>query len=161
MRDHGCMGGGNKVEWSAVVRLHRVGGSLGAKSQPTIRKRKERESKRPANARMSSAPAYAQKPARWSRADLAGRGQPTRSNSLWLDAQIAQHLGLGFVHRQQVVASRAVLRDAVAVLRRVVPVVAAEAPRVAHVPNVVWMRAPGDLHVGKHVLAVEGGQLLA
>ena len=46
-------------------------------------------------------------------------------------------------------------------LADVVAVVAAEAARIAHVADVVGMRSPGHLHVGKDVLAVERDQFVA
>ena len=44
-------------------------------------------------------------------------------------------------------------------LAHVVAIVAAEAARIAHVSDVVRMRSPRHLHVGKHILAVERYQL--
>jgi nitrate/TMAO reductase-like tetraheme cytochrome c subunit len=99
------------------------------------------------------------------------RGAPTRmplhddarfdSSSFLLNSDVRQHLGLGFVHSQQVVASRTVIRDLLpARLIRVVTVVASEASRVAHVPNMVRMRSPGHLHLGKHVVRIDIDQFV-
>src|SRR6185437_11357205 len=63
------------------------------------------------------------------------------------------HLGLFLVDDEQVVAGSAVVGDGLlAVFGAVVAVVAPEASGVAHVPDVVGMRAPGDLHLGEYIV---------
>lgn len=53
--------------------------------------------------------------------------------------------GFGLVHCEQIVADRAVVGDGrLGVAGGVVAVVAAEAPRKAHVPDVIRMRSPGS-----------------
>jgi len=78
-----------------------------------------------------------------------------------LNSQIPQHLGLGLFHGKQVVAGRAVLRNAGAVFGRVAAVVAAEAAGIVHVADVVGMRPPGDFHVGEDILVVECSESFA
>jgi len=56
------------------------------------------------------------------------------------------------------VAGGAILGDAGAVFGCVAAVVAAEAAWIAHVADVIWMRSPGDFHVGEDILTVEGDE---
>src|SRR5580658_4833238 len=78
-----------------------------------------------------------------------------------LNAEVGENLGFGFIDGEQVVAGGAILGNACAVLGRVAAVVAAEAAGIVHVANMVGVCSPFDLHIGKHVLAVEGYQLIA
>jgi len=52
-----------------------------------------------------------------------------------MDAQVAEHLGLGLIDSQQIVASRQSWVMAVPFFGCVVAVVATEAARIAHVPE--------------------------
>src|ERR1039457_5886535 len=82
-------------------------------------------------------------------------------DALLLNAEVGENLGLGFVRCQQIMAGRAVLGDAGATPGHVLPLLAAEAARIAHVADMVGMRAPGHLHERKNVLTVEDRELLA
>jgi hypothetical protein len=75
---------------------------------------------------------------------LTGKSAAARGDIL--NAEVGKHFGLGFFDGQQVVAGRAILRDAGAVFGRVVAVVAAEAAGILLVADVVGMRSPGDFH---------------
>ncbi len=48
-----------------------------------------------------------------------------------------------------------------AILCGVIAIVAAEATGIAHVPDVVRMRSPRDLHIGKHIGREDGHQPIA
>ena len=106
----------------------------------------------------SVAPHRFQKPEPRRQVSVGGAGLP---KMLLLNAEVGKNLGLGFVDGKQVVAGGAVLSDAFSVLCHMVAVVAAEATRIAHVTNVVWVRSPCHLHIREHVLAVERDQFLA
>ena len=116
------------------------------------------ESTRASRVRMVST--HFAKSAKGWRPGAFGAGRPNDGCYYWMPRS-AEHLGLGFIHSQQVVAGRAVLRNARAVFGRVVAIVAAEAARIAHVADVVGMRSPGHLHDGKDILAVDRHQFLA
>lgn len=66
---------------------------------------------------------------------------------LLADTEIGENLGLGFVDCEQVVTCSAILRESLAFLRDVITIVATEASGIAHVPDVIRMGSPGDLHV--------------
>ena len=73
-----------------------------------------------------------------------------------LNTEIGENLGLGFVDCQQVVAYGAILRKGLAFLGDVVTIVTAEASGIAHVPDVIGVSSPGDLHLRKTVGCEDG-----
>ena len=77
---------------------------------------------------------------------------PYPEHKLLLNAEIGEDLGLGLVDGKQVVAdAQSWVIDLVPSFDDVVAIVAAEAAGIAHVADVIGMRSPGDLHVGKDV----------
>src|SRR5262249_15754539 len=88
----------------------------------------------------------------------APRAAPTPRGAV--EAEVLEHVGVRLLHRQDRVACVAVLGDRAAVRRLVVLVVTAEAAEEVLVPDVVRVRPPGHLHLGKNVAPVNRGHLL-
>src|SRR5436305_11690800 len=85
--------------------------------------------------------------------------QSTKLLLSFRDPQVRQDFRVWLIHRQQVVAGVAVLRDGVAVFRGVAAVVAAEASGKIGVADVHRIPAPGDVHVGENVPIPDGSDL--
>jgi hypothetical protein len=67
-------------------------------------------------------------------------------------APIRQQLRVRVIHRQQIVAGRAIIGDADGRLGVMTPIVTTEATRVIVMAQVIWMCSPRDLHERKNVL---------
>src|SRR5262250_2226746 len=77
-----------------------------------------------------------------------------------LHPQLLQDIRLFLIGSQQVMAYGAVLGDGLAFGAGVLFVVATETAVKIHVPDVVGIGTPGDLHRGKNVALKDGEQLL-
>src|SRR6202158_6316372 len=67
------------------------------------------------------------------------------------ESEFGQDLGVLFLHGQQIVTSRAVVRDRLPVRACVAPIVAAEAPGEIIVAQIVGMHSPCHLHRRKNI----------
>lgn len=76
------------------------------------------------------------------------------------DAQLIQYFRIRLLHRQNVMAGGAVIRDRLSTLRHMAAIVTAEATRIVHVPDIVRIGSPGDFHIWKHILVVDRNQAL-
>ncbi len=72
-----------------------------------------------------------------------------------MNAQISKLLRIHFIDGHQVVAGRAVVTNALSILRIVASVVTAETARIVIMSGVIRMCAPGNLHGRKHILTIE------
>src|ERR1700747_2310534 len=77
-----------------------------------------------------------------------------------LEPQVGELLGIGLIGGEQVMAGGTVVVVALPGLRVVASVVAPEASRIVVMPEVVGVRAPRELHIGKNVLVVDRAQCL-
>ena len=71
-------------------------------------------------------------------------------------AKIRENLGILLFHRGEVVTRIAIVRNGSPVRAHVAAIMAPEAARKIHVPQIVRIRAPGDLHLRKHVAQING-----